>query len=109
MSGKKKTASKPPASAGNIISLDALLGNWPTIQLGGVQFEGRHFTQREKAAWLTSEQNDDADSQRQIVLDAVRARGADVTMEWIDAQPDVFLAAIVRGLYGTGWPGENPK
>lgn len=109
MSSKKKPPQAPAAKASNVISLDALLGNWPTIELSGVEFEGRHFSQREKAAWLTAEQEDDAAAQRQIVLEAIQARGGKVTSEWVEAQPDVFLVAIVKGLYGQGWPGENPK
>lgn len=108
MSSKKKPQA-PAAKASNVISLDALLGNWPMVELAGVRFEGRHFSQREKAAWLKAEQGGDPEQQCRVVLDAIRARGAEVTMEWVEAQPDVFLVAVVTGLYGSGWPGETPK
>lgn len=104
MSNRNKT--KAP---GGTISLDALLGNWPTIELAGVTFEGRHFSQTEKAAWIAAEQADDAAGQRELVQAALVARGADVDAEWVEAQPDVYLVAIVKGLYGQGWPGETPK
>lgn len=106
MSSKKKPSPPRPS---NVISLDALLGNWPTIELAGITFEGRHFSQTEKAAWTKAEQADDAPAQREVILAAIQARGGDITSDWLDAQPDVFLVALVRGLYGLGWPGENPK
>lgn len=109
MSSKKNAPKTPAPAPSNVISLDALLGNWPTIELAGIQFTGRHFSQTEKAAWLAAEAGDDPTAQRQLVLDALNARGAGVTLDWVNAQPDVYLVAIVHGLYGNGWPGDNPK
>lgn len=108
MSNRNKTKT-PPKSGGNVISLDALLGNWPVIELGGVTFEGRHFNQTEKAAWIAAEQAEDPIAQRELLQTALASRGAQVDAAWVEAQPDLFLAAIARGLFGAGWPGENPK
>lgn len=106
-SSKKATPKPAQKPAVNVISLDALLGNWPTIELGGIRFEGRHVNQTEKLAWLDAELAEDPVAQRAWLVQALNARGAEVDDEWVAQWPDVFLLALVTGLYGNGWPGEE--
>ena len=100
----KKNNGKP---TGRVIDLNALLGNWPTVEVGDVTFTARHVNQTEKLAWLEAEASGDADAQRAWLTEALNARGAKTTEAWVRDQPDAFLVALVRGLHGLGWPGEE--
>lgn len=102
----KKNGPRPPAG-GRVIDFNALLGNWPQVQIGDRSFEGRHVNQVEKLRWMEAERSDDAAGQHAFVVDALNARGADVDLEWVQQWPDKALVAIVRGLHGFGWPGEE--
>lgn len=98
---------KKQAPTGRVIDFNALLGNYPTIQIGDQSIEGRHVNQTEKAKWLEAELGDDVDAQRAWLVDALNARGASVDVEWVNQWPDAFLVALVKGLHGLGWPGEE--
>lgn len=100
------TKAKSKAS-GKVIDFNTLLGNWPSINIGDVIIEGRHVNQREKLAWLEAEAAGDADQQRVVLVDLLNARGAEVDAEWLQQWPDAFLVALVKGLHGLGWPGEE--
>lgn len=106
MSSKKKPA-KPAPTGGRVIDFDALLGNYPTIRMGGIQFVGRHVNQTEKAQWREAALADDVAGQKRFLVAALNARGADVDEAWVEQWPDAFLVAIVDGLHGLGWPGEE--
>lgn len=104
---KKQKQARNGRPTGRVIDLNALLGNWPTIEWDGASFTGRHVNQPEKLAWLEAEKSGDADAQRAWLVAALNARDADVTDEWVRSQPDVVLVALVKGLHGLGWPGEE--
>lgn len=106
MSSKKKPIPPRPS---NVISLDALLGNWPTIELAGITFEGRELNQREKAAVGNALRDGDDTQQAAVLVAALQARGAKIEIDWFYNQPDAYLIAIVDGLMGRGWVGETPK
>ena len=108
MSSKPKKPVKA-SPTGRVINFDALLGNWPTITIGDVTFEGRHVNQTEKAAWLEAESTDDVTAQRRFLVGALNARGASVDDAWVTQWPDAYLIAIVRGLFGAGWPGDEAR
>lgn len=107
MSIKKSKPKQTPAPAGRVIDFNALLGNWPTITIGDQAVEGRHVNQTEKMRWLDAERNDDATAQHEWLVGALNARGATVDTEWVSQWPDAFLVALVKGLHGFGWPGEE--
>lgn len=102
-----KKQKKDSTTGGRVIDFDALLGNWPRIKLGDQTIEGRHVNQTEKARWVDAERADDAAAQRAFVVDALNARGATVDDAWVAQFPDAFLVALIRGLFGHGWPGEE--
>lgn len=107
MSKKSKAKGKDASPSTRVIDFNALLGNWPTITLGDIEIEGRHVNQTERLAWAEAERADDPVTQRAWLTNVLNARGADVTDEWVSEQPDLFLVALVRGLHGLGWPGEE--
>ncbi len=107
MSNKKKTNKAPARLTGRVIDFNSLLGNWPTIQIGDQQIEGRHVNQVEKLAWLEAEVSEDLAAQQTWLVGALNARGANVDIEWVQQWPDTFLVALAKGLYGNGWPGEE--
>lgn len=105
MSTKKKPT--PNTAPGRVIDFNALLGNWPSITIGDRTFEGRAVNQTEKARWAELERSDDAAEQHAWLVAALNARGADVDTEWVSQWPDAFLVALVQGLHGLPWPGDE--
>lgn len=105
MSSKKKPT--PKTAPGRVIDFNALLGNYPTIQIGDQSVEGRAVNQTEKMRWLEAETTDDVQAQRDWLVTALNARGATVDAEWVNQWPDAFLVALVKGLHGLGWPGDE--
>lgn len=102
----KKSAPKSPA-AGRVIDFNSLLGNWPTITIGDQSFEGRAVNQTEKARWVELERSGDPEGQHEWLVTVLNDRGAEVDTEWVAQWPDAFLVALVQGLHGLPWPGEE--
>ena len=112
MSSKKKTskapAAKPQATGARVIDFDALLGNWPTIVIDGVSITGREMTTPEAAAWRDlAGKEEDIEAQYALVHQYVTARGANVTLEWVQSIPRSFWDHFILGIYTNKWPGEE--
>lgn len=105
---KKKVTAPKAASGARVINFDSLLGNWPTIVIDGVSIIGREMTTPEAAAWKAlAGQEEDITAQYALVHQYVTARGADVTLEWVQSIPRSFWDHFIVGIYANKWPGHE--
>lgn len=111
---KGRSAPAPKPVGPRVINFDALLGNWPTIVIGGVEIIGREMNVPEAATWKalalkfqeSGDTQENLDAQFAFIHQLVTARGADVTLDWLQNIPRSFWDNFLIGLYANSWPGQ---